>query len=168
MLIRACVPADLRLLERADPSGLNAWHEQRFRRQLAAESTYLLACDRNGFPVGSGEVRWNGCVNDSVRRAVPDCPEINGLAVYRGELRGQGIGSAIIREAEIRAKQRGYHRTGLGVGDDNPRAARLYERLGYRETIRYIDAWSYVDDDGVKHGVEDPCTFLIKDLRPVR
>lgn len=163
MLIRACVPADIALLERADPTGSNGWHKQRLDRQLAGTATYLVAFDDSGVPVGNGEVRWTGCVNVDVRTAYPDCPEINGLHVYPSR-RGRGIGSALIRDAEARANHRGRTMIGLGVGDDNPRAAALYARLGYRATIRYVDAWSYVDDDGGQHSVEDPCTFLVKDL----
>ena len=47
---------------------------------------------------------------------------------------------------------------------DNPNAARLYRRLGYLATVRYVDSWSYVDDAGTKHDVDDPATFMVKDL----
>ena len=53
---------------------------------------------------------------------------------------------------------------GLGVTQDNPNAARLYRRLGYLATVRYVDSWSYVDDAGTKHDVDDPATFMVKDL----
>lgn len=163
VLIRACMPADIASLERADPSGYNGWHQQRLDRQLAAVATYLVAFD-DGVPVGNGEIRWTGCVNAEIRTAYPDCPEINGLHVYPSRVRGRGIGTALIRDAEARAKHRRRTRIGLGVGADNPRAAALYARLGYRATIRYVDTWSYIDDDGGQHSVEDPCTFLMKDL----
>ena len=79
---------------------------------------------------------------------------------------GRGIGTALIRTAEDRARERRFRWVGMGAGDGarNPRAMALYERLGYSVGIRYVDAWSYEDDAGVRHTVEDPCTFLVKDL----
>ncbi len=127
------------------------------------ECTYLVAWD-GGVPLGHGEVLWQGCKSAEVRDAYPGCPEINGLLVYCAEMRGRGIGSALIRTAEDRARDRGFKWIGVGAGDDNPRAMALYERLGYSAGIRYVDVWSYKDDAEVRHVVEDPCTFLVKDL----
>lgn len=45
--------------------------------------------------------------------------------------KGQGIGSALIRAAEERAKERGYDRIALAVVTDNKRAYSLYLRTGY-------------------------------------
>jgi hypothetical protein len=54
---------------------------------------------------------------------------------------------------------------GLGVGDDNPRAAALYLRLGFAETaIRYLDRWTATDDAGNRRDFAYPCRFLVKDL----
>lgn len=44
---------------------------------------------------------------------------------------GQGIGSALIRAAEQRAKERGYDKIALAVVTDNKRAYSLYLRTGY-------------------------------------
>jgi len=58
----------------------------------------------------------------------------------RHAARGQGVGSTIIAAAEAIVVERvGANGTGsrqlvLGVGLDNPRAAALYERLGYVRT----------------------------------
>ncbi|MDW6064051.1 hypothetical protein SAZ11_46495 [Streptomyces sp. FXJ1.4098] len=70
-----------------------------------------------------------------------------------------------MRAAENQARRRGHHRIGLGVDDQNHRAGSLYLRLGYRETgCRYLDRYHYLDDDGLRHEVADPCRFLIKQL----
>lgn len=53
----------------------------------------------------------------------------------------------------------------MGVGDGNPRAARLYVRLGYRHTgVLDVCEYDWTDDDGqIRHGVEhNEC--LIKDI----
>src|ERR1022692_3556307 len=93
------------------------------------------------------------------------CPEINGLAVWPTGLRSHGIGTAIIGAAEALARERGRSQIGLGVDDDNPRAAALYLRLGYQETgRRYLDRYYYLDDNGHRHDVADPARFLVKNL----
>lgn len=163
MLIRECTAADVERLEEASPTGANRWHAHKVERQQRGECTFLVAWDGNE-PVGHGEILWHGCKSTQVRTAYPECPEINGLLVYRDALRSRGIGTALIRSAEDRARERGFRWIGLGADDDNLRAAGLYERLGYGAGIRYTDVWSYEDEAGVKHVVEDPCTFMVKHL----
>ncbi|GAA3782132.1 hypothetical protein GCM10022403_015840 [Streptomyces coacervatus] len=95
---------------------------------------------------------------------VLDCPEIGGLGVRPEELRSRGIGTQLIGAAEELARERGLYKVGIGVGRDNPRAAALYARLGYRPVVDYLDRCAYVGTDGVKRECVDPCTFLIKRL----
>ena len=165
--IAECRAEDVDVLEGFDPTGANRWHAHKYQRQVAGLSTYLVAWD-DGLPVGHGEVRWDGCASPTVLRAVPDCPELNGLVVYREEVRGRGIGTALIRAAVDRAAERGFVRIGLGVGDDNPGAARLYERLGFVPAVEYVDVWRMRDEHGVEHRFEDPGWFLVKELTPRR
>ncbi|MFD3534992.1 GNAT family N-acetyltransferase [Streptomyces sp. NPDC058664] len=161
--IRACRAADVPLLDRHLPApGAPTRHADRFARQEAGAGTYLLAW-RDGVPVGHGQVRWDGCAAPEVRAEVGDCPEFNGLDVRR-ELRGQGIGTALIHAAEGLARERGRAALGLGVARDNPRAAALYARLGYAPVVAYTDRWSWTDLSGHPHDEADPCTFLVRDL----
>ena len=48
--------------------------------------------------------------------------------------RGMGIGTALLRKAEARARSMGKRTMSLGVIAENAGAIRLYERLGYRRT----------------------------------
>ena len=48
--------------------------------------------------------------------------------------RGRGVGTALLRKAEERARSMGKRTMSLGVIGDNEGAIRLYERLGYRRT----------------------------------
>ena len=48
--------------------------------------------------------------------------------------RGMGIGTALLRKAEARARSMGKRTMSLGVIAENEGAIRLYERLGYRRT----------------------------------
>lgn len=160
LLVRECTAEDVVALEQAMPTGVNDRYGKAFRRQQAGGSSYLVAV-RDGVLAGFGEVLWDGCRMADVRSQYPNCPEFNGLSAFPA---GQGIGTALIRAAEARAENQGFRMIGLGVAEDNPNAARLYLRLGYQARTRYVDSWSYVDDAGTKHDVDDPATFMVKDL----
>ena len=159
--IRACQQEDAKQLERQ-----NRAEPQRWQRQQQGRSTFLVAVSvPDRVPVGMGEILWDGCEAPEVRRRYPSCPELNGLEVWPAELRSRGIGTAIVHTAEDLARQRGHHQLGLGVTDDNHRAAALYLRLGYLETgCHYLDRYHYIDDDGMHHEVADPTRFLVKPL----
>ncbi|MFI1186862.1 GNAT family N-acetyltransferase [Streptomyces californicus] len=163
--IRPCRAADLEPLERYLPSpGRTRRHETRFDQQERGLTAFLTAW-ADDVPVGTAQILWQGCAAPEVRARFPDCPELNGLSIWPPELRSRGIGSALIMAAEERVRAAGHTLIGLGVNDDNHRAAALYVRIGYRETgCRYVDRYAYLDDEGVRHEVADPARFLVKVL----
>jgi GNAT superfamily N-acetyltransferase len=168
MRITTCRAADLDLLEELLPSSSTvSYHVQRYARQVAGTTVYLVArSEGDDRPIGVCELRLEGCAAPEVRAVVPDCPEINGLHVVTA-LQSRGTGSALIHRAERLVAERGGRLVGLGVDDrGNPRAAALYARLGYRPVVRYLDRYSCVDAAGVVHPVEDPAVFLVKELGP--
>ena len=146
------------------PSGPSRFHHRRLARQQRGTSNYLIAwLDEQ--PVGHAEVRWEGCAAAAVQERFPRCPEINALEVFPERMCSRGIGTALIAAAERRVTARSFGQIGLGVADDNPRAAALYLRLGFCETgCRYLDSYEVVDDTGARHVLSDPCRFLVKDL----
>ncbi len=79
-------------------------------------------------------------------------------------LQGLGIATMLIAAAEQRVRARGLAFAALGVEDDNPRARRLYERLGYQASGRRPASWEYEDDDGVLRLYETTLTMLQKRL----
>ncbi|MFE9441740.1 GNAT family N-acetyltransferase [Streptomyces sp. NPDC006602] len=161
MEITVCAPADVALLDQHMGSpGVTSFHARRFARQEAGECTYLVAW-LDGRPVGHTEMRWLGCAAPDV---TVDCPEIGGLGVWPEELRSRGIGTALIRAAEDLARERRLTTVGIGVGRDNPRAAALYARLGYRSLVDYVDRYAYEDHDGTTRECVEQCTFLVKEL----
>ncbi|AEV84826.1 acetyltransferase [Actinoplanes sp. SE50] len=166
MIIRECREDDIVQLEFHHPSpGRTRRNEARFHRQQQGLSTFLTAW-ADGIPVGAGDILWQGCEAAEVHERYPDCPEINGLAVWPAEQQSRGIGTAIIQTAETLAARRGYHHIGLGVDDQNPRAAALYLRLGFQDIdCHYLDRYHYLDDHGTRHDFADPCRFLVKPLR---
>ncbi|MEU2096030.1 MULTISPECIES: GNAT family N-acetyltransferase [Streptomyces albovinaceus subgroup] len=163
--IRPCRAADLDVLERHMPSpGRTRRHADRFDRQEQGLTAFLTAW-ADDVPVGTAQILWQGCAAPEVQARFPGCPELNGLGIWPPELRSRGIGTALIRAVEERVRAAGHTLIGLGVDDDNHRAAALYLRIGYRETgCRYLDRYAYLDDDGVRHEVADPARFLVKGL----
>lgn len=63
---------------------------------------------------------------------------------------GRGIGTELIRAAEERARERGYHKNAMAVVTDNTRAYALYQRLGY-EVDKEIMINGHVYYHMVKH-----------------
>ncbi|RDL01427.1 acetyltransferase (GNAT) family protein [Streptomyces sp. HB202] len=114
-------------------------HADRFDRQEQGLTAFLTAW-ADDVPVGTAQILWQGCAAPEVQARFPGCPELNGLGIWPPELRSRGIGTALIRAVEERVRAAGHTLIGLGVDDDNHRAAALYLRIGYRETgCRYLE-----------------------------
>lgn len=59
--------------------------------------------------------------------------------------RGQGIGSRLLEETEAEARRQGYASVVLDVVDENPRARKLYESVGFEKTKhRYLPFYKRV------------------------
>lgn len=62
-----------------------------------------------------------------------------GMLVVNEDAEGEGIGGALMREAESWAHGRGYRKLTLTVFGSNRVAQAIYEHLGYGlETLRYV------------------------------
>ena len=79
-------------------------------------------------PVGAAWWRFLPREDPGYGFVAPDVPELC-VGVVR-EHRGQGVGSALLRELIASAAQEGLRGVSLSVETDNP-AARLYARLGF-------------------------------------
>lgn len=123
-------------------------------RAAAREVVYLAVCGPAAMPLAVGAA-------DLGRRA--GAGTLYQLAVLP-ELQSCGLGTVLIRALEARVRESGRQRVDLGVGDDNPRARALYERLGYLAFGSEVDRWEYEADDGTAVLVEELCTLLGKDL----
>ncbi|AXK47318.1 GNAT family N-acetyltransferase [Brachybacterium saurashtrense] len=91
-----------------------------------------------------------------------DVPEVCNVGVLESR-RGHGVGTALMAEAERRARP--ADRLRLNVGLDNPAARRLYERLGYRPTGELqTTTYDYVDACGVTRAATETSEWMEKHL----
>jgi GNAT superfamily N-acetyltransferase len=144
--------------------GERHWFSDRLARQQRGGGVVLVAW-LDGRPVGDVYLDWEPAKEPEVRRHLPGVPVLDHLEVL-GSLWGRGIGTALIRAAEDTARQLGYERLALGVGLENLRARRLYERLGYADwghgTV--VGTWVEYPDDGPPVPVSEVCDMLVKRL----
>jgi ribosomal protein S18 acetylase RimI-like enzyme len=114
--------------------------------------------------VGSALLRWEGPFNAEVAAALPQQVELGFLQI-EPSYRGRGIGTALLRLAEQRCRERGITRLGLAVATDNDRALRLYQRLGYADTgLRFTDSYTGIDPDGSARQMVEPGLYLTRNL----
>jgi ribosomal protein S18 acetylase RimI-like enzyme len=115
---------------RGEPSGHFAVRfDSSLRLQKAGRLLHVVAIDGpSGRPVASGQVIG---YTDTVA-------EIADLVVA-GEMRGQGLGAALVRVLAALAADAGAEQLELAVRPDNERALALYRRLGFRASrlLRY-------------------------------
>lgn len=82
----------------------------------------------------------------------------------REEYRSQGIGSLMMDVVEEDLRARDFRSVTLNVARDNPRARQLYTRRGYRVIAPEPGIWSYQDENGEWHRVEEPAWRMEKEL----
>jgi ribosomal protein S18 acetylase RimI-like enzyme len=135
------------------PAHLRAIRSALARRD-AGEVDYLAVCARADLPLAVGGVDYGHRAGTGT---------LWQLAVLPG-LQSCGLGTVLIGALEERARRRGKARVDLGVGEDNPRARALYERLGYRPCGSEVDRWTYEREDGTTGVHEQLCALLGKEL----
>jgi len=125
-------PVSLRLCRRADLRDLE-WFgmfrpdrhviEQAFAHQQEGKNLMFLA-DANRFPIGQVWIKLaeKGSQGVGVLWALRVLPPFQ----------SQGIGTRLIAYAESELAARGFQFAELSVARDNPRAKKLYQRLGYK------------------------------------
>jgi ribosomal protein S18 acetylase RimI-like enzyme len=129
--------------------------EGALERVADCEVDYLAIRAPNGEPISIGGVNYT---------AHQDAGTLWQLAT-KSSLRGLGLGTRLIAEAEQRIKKRGLTRAMIGVEDDNPRARELYERLGYQVTGHEVETWTVDDGSGNEIVHHARITLLTKELR---
>lgn len=161
--IEPCTEEVLADLEASMPAG--PAHRAHLADQRRGSTTYLVA-RRGGVPVGTAVVAWRGCHGPNARTAYPDAVEISNLQV-RSDSRGNGLGTALILDAEARILARGRIQVAVGVAEDNVRAAALYQRLGYQPTpVTDVFEYEWTDAVGTARHEVETTTLLVRRLEP--
>jgi hypothetical protein len=87
------------------------------------------------------------------------------VAWMHGQTGGEAVGTCLMRTSERLARLRGARWLGLGVGVDNPKAAALYERLGYVRTgIVARSEYGFVDDNRVEQHAVEWDEYMVMDV----
>jgi ribosomal protein S18 acetylase RimI-like enzyme len=109
-------------------------HYRGVLKEMSRAESVLLVAENEGKIIGQVTLRYYGTRHISF-------PVILDLRVS-AEARGQGVGSELIAICEHLAGLKGFNVIGITVNPTlNPRARRLYERLGYVPTGQpeYLD-----------------------------
>jgi ribosomal protein S18 acetylase RimI-like enzyme len=83
----------------------------------------------------------------------------------RPAYRDHGLGSRIMEAVEEDIRRKQFRVITLNVAKDNLDAQRLYRRRGYYIVAHEPGIWSYPDQDGVWHHIEEPAWRMEKQLR---
>lgn len=78
--------------------------------------------------------------------------------------RSAGLGERLLLTIEDYFRQQGFTYLTLNVAKDNLAAQRFYWRYGYRTVAHEPGVWSYPDQFGVWHQVEEPAWRMEKPL----
>ncbi len=154
VLVRPLLHQEMRALaavirETSEAQFANRWREQNqgYRELLVAEVQGILA--------GTVSIREK---NDGTHSL-----HLFALEVAT-EMRGRGVGSAIVRYVIEEARRRGCDRVTLEVHIENP-ARRLYHRLGFRRVgSAFLNSWLRFNDDGSRDRQEEMSHRMIKRL----
>ena len=90
--------------------------------------TILVAADEQNLPLGKLHLDFETHAHERTAALI--------AAAVTPAAQGHGIGTALMHAAEELVCSRGFAAIVLGVEDSNPRARRLYERLGYQPVAR--------------------------------
>ncbi len=121
-VVRDCTPGDLdEVLEVEAASFADPWERGTFEAELANPGSWFLVLEREGGGVGGFLVAW----------VVGDEMEIHDVAVAP-VLRGRGLGTALMDEVLLRARDAGVRRVFLEVRVGNRPALAMYRGLGFR------------------------------------
>ncbi len=154
LTVRDLQPDDLSDLHwSGGPEHITALAEA-LQRSYAGDVDLLLVLAGNRLPVAVGAVDFT-----RARDSGDDAGELWMLSVHE-QWQSLGVGTVLITALEDRIRARGRSRATLGVEHDNPRAAALYRRLGYRENGTVLDGWSI----GPARTYATVCFTMVKDL----
>ena len=81
------------------------------------------------------------------------------------KLQSIGLGSRLMTAIEARVLRRNINKALLAVEQENPRARKLYERLGYSYIKSGSDSWEAIDRHGNSYTHKTTVDWLSKNLK---
>jgi ribosomal protein S18 acetylase RimI-like enzyme len=162
VIIRPAVAADLPGLEwDGEYTHFRRLYADAFQRALNGTACVWVA-----------ELSGRGIIGQAFVQYVCDRPELADgrrrayLYSFRiqPQYRRAGLGTRILQVIEDDLVQRGYQSVTLNVAKTNVDAQRLYFRRGYRTVAHEPGVWSYPDQNGAWHRVEEPAWRMEKKL----
>lgn len=169
--LRLSLDVTFRQAEKSDLPKLEWGGEYRHFRTLFARTfeeqkrgtRYMLIADVNRFPVGQVFMQMS---NPSDLLVAPSKRAyLYSLRVMEA-FQGMGIGSALVQHCETMLREYRYAAMSIAAAKENPRARRLYERLGFKVFAEDPGRWHYVDHEGKTKHVSEPCWLMEKLLTP--
>lgn len=165
IIVRNAEEADIPALMQVKGVGEEALHRDRLRDAREGCLRYLVLLDGQaviGFVLLVFRRPQSWSDSGDTRRL----PQIVDLRVLKAR-RGQGFGSAFLREIERIAAEAGFGQVYLAVEPlANPRAYALYLRLGYQpeQPEPYLSRWQFTDSGGRVHQGENWVMDLVKNI----
>jgi GNAT superfamily N-acetyltransferase len=157
--IRRARPADLDVL--IGELGQRRFFADRVSRQ-AERLGMLLTAWRSTRPIGVLYLWLEDAEEAELRLHLPGTPILNHLEIHPDH-RGGGAGTELITAAERRLRMLGYGQVALAVEETNEAAARLYDRLGYKEWPHgEVTCYSLTDGNGLRQ--VEICRIMVKAL----
>jgi ribosomal protein S18 acetylase RimI-like enzyme len=162
--IRVATRGELELL----PEALGPKHHEFFLDRYPLQECGLgeiLLAFADGRTVGAVFISWDVAPEPQVRQHLAEVPMIFHLHVAP-EWRHQGIGQALLRQAEQSLRDRGHKRVLLGVNKSNETARDLYVWLGYRQPAEpeLSNIKDTPEPGGTAHAVGEAYDILVADL----
>ncbi len=139
-------------------------HRTYFEARMPAQEEktgVVLVAVLDGTLVGAVWASWGPADEPEIRQHLGGVPLLYHFEICK-EMRGQGIGTGLLRYAEQLLGDAGYTRVALGVDEGNIDARRLYERLGYVADQRLAGVRTEQDDPANPFG--DPFDVLVHGL----
>ncbi|MFZ4828270.1 MAG: GNAT family N-acetyltransferase [Phototrophicaceae bacterium] len=84
------------------------------------------------------------------------------------DYRREGLGTLMMQYIENLLQECGISYVTLAVAKDNEGALRLYKRLHYTILRESSGDWDYIDHEGKRQQVHEPCYILGKQLSPTK
>lgn len=147
------VNAEIRRATARDLAALATWSapaNEVLKTAIDSDDRVLLIAHANGrFPIGHVLVDYHGILSH---------------LLVLGGFREQGLGTALMDEAEGLLREKGLGHASLVVDQRNEGAIRLYERLGYVRSGETGETWMEAMPDGTVEPVTVPCWVMRKEL----